>query len=948
MNITKPTLLLSSLLLTASILLSCDDFEKLQLALQEDLMNKLNAEIDQYPELSGVNVKTIDPVSEDSIVKNGDIYTANTKATLSYVMMSEGNRLLPKVIQMEKTIDITVSGTKEDVLSGNYTWDVVNPLDSSLLELHHSNVCSFLLDTKSESKLVCHNIDRVLESNNKSDTYNKCTSQYDAIYGISCKDYLQKTSHESFDDSKYWFYETCFLLKSNNDYNGLVDQFIEKGLLNDADHYLHSLDLKNPQIRPQVSSGNCQTLCGQIIDPNAHYQVSQPSEQCISTCQAYCDGFCGKIYKNYEGADDALLTIFLYTNYLNSKDTHFIEPLTKRILKDYGDKVAIFFGNNPDKLHKLNYRLNRLEEVAYLIERSPDLHRFFMVHADELYTVSLTNPDTYQYDLPKHKQLLAKYHDYDFNNDLSIFIKPFDPYNHIDLQSVANEMNIQGKGSLFLLNDKIIPVDTSVNEDIFYDSLKSVIDKEIDHARRVSEQTGLKGLPLANYIRSKAYQPKKITNNTVEVLNAPTTTTDTKGVFIETGKSPVLGNNDAPVTIVVFSDFQCHPFCNKWHDSLKKLLNTYPQDVRIVFKHYPLRFHNNAMDAAKASVAAQNQNGFWTYAEKLFTLTDVTNSSSGYNGYNSFREAAIETAREQKLNVDKFIADMDSPETTARINADIDLVEQFKISGTPNSFVNGQRITGAQSYEKLEALFLDERETALKMQKALALNQKGKLKGEALYKAIVNGTAVEPPKKIIDTSKDIHIGDPNAPITVVIFFASDFIRTITSIVPAKTYLSTTGNTFHFIFKPIENKVSVDNLYGRALLAADKQNFFLEMSDFLELAIFHNSYYDYIPKIPYFESKDERLEVRLERIIDFVRSTGYDVDQFLRDLNSEETKKQIQKNSDDYMLLNCKSDSTCMLINGTVVDKEDFNRVLKANYEKFIGNIDEWVTFEISK
>ena len=74
--------------------------------------------------------------------------------------------------------------------------------------------------------------------------------------------------------------------------------------------------------------------------------------------------------------------------------------------------------------------------------------------------------------------------------------------------------------------------------------------------------------------------------------------------------APLRGAENARVTIVEFSDFQC-PFCSRVTPTLKKLLEEYPDDVRVVYKHLPLPFHQRALPAAKAAVAAGKQGKFW-------------------------------------------------------------------------------------------------------------------------------------------------------------------------------------------------------------------------------------------------------------------------------------------------------------------------------------------------
>src|SRR5436853_2819160 len=100
---------------------------------------------------------------------------------------------------------------------------------------------------------------------------------------------------------------------------------------------------------------------------------------------------------------------------------------------------------------------------------------------------------------------------------------------------------------------------------------------------------------------------------------APEPTPDPTKVYdIPIEKSPIRGPTDAPLTIVEFSDFQC-PYCAEAKPLLEQVLQAYPKDVKLVFKQFPLgSIHENAMAAAKATVAAGYQNKFWEMHDILF------------------------------------------------------------------------------------------------------------------------------------------------------------------------------------------------------------------------------------------------------------------------------------------------------------------------------------------
>ncbi|HYB98284.1 MAG TPA: thioredoxin domain-containing protein [Candidatus Limnocylindrales bacterium] len=164
---------------------------------------------------------------------------------------------------------------------------------------------------------------------------------------------------------------------------------------------------------------------------------------------------------------------------------------------------------------------------------------------------------------------------------------------------------------------------------------------------------------------------------------------------IPVGNSFSKGPADAPVTVVEWSDFQC-PFCSQATALIKQITEAYPNDVRVVYKNYPLPFHQHAMPAAKAAIAAGKQGKFWEMHDKLFenyrTLSD---------------EKYIEFATQLGLNIDKFKADMAAPETAALISEEMKQAGQVGVRGTPSFFINGKQPAG-RSFELYKSIIDEE------------------------------------------------------------------------------------------------------------------------------------------------------------------------------------------------------------------------------------------------
>ncbi len=166
---------------------------------------------------------------------------------------------------------------------------------------------------------------------------------------------------------------------------------------------------------------------------------------------------------------------------------------------------------------------------------------------------------------------------------------------------------------------------------------------------------------------------------------------------IPVGDSPVLGPKDAPVTIVEFADFQC-PFCQKATGRLDKLRQKFGNDVRIVFKNHPLPFHKEAPEAAYAAMAAGEQGKFWEMHDKLFANQDKF-------ARGKMKELVTGWAAEiDGLDLKTFKKDYSYNQSTydQRIDADQKLAQKLGVQGTPNFFINGERLEGAQPFDEFK------------------------------------------------------------------------------------------------------------------------------------------------------------------------------------------------------------------------------------------------------
>ena len=153
--------------------------------------------------------------------------------------------------------------------------------------------------------------------------------------------------------------------------------------------------------------------------------------------------------------------------------------------------------------------------------------------------------------------------------------------------------------------------------------------------------------------------------------------------------SPIRGVENAPVTIAVYSDFQC-PYCSQVEPVLAQLLAKFPKEVKIVFKNYPLSFHKFARSAATAALAAHEQGKYWEFHDRLFeNYADLS------------EDKILEIARSLKLDMDKFKSKRVDPGIQELINRDMAEAQDNGVTGTPSLFINGKPVKD-RSFEGMQ------------------------------------------------------------------------------------------------------------------------------------------------------------------------------------------------------------------------------------------------------
>ncbi len=158
--------------------------------------------------------------------------------------------------------------------------------------------------------------------------------------------------------------------------------------------------------------------------------------------------------------------------------------------------------------------------------------------------------------------------------------------------------------------------------------------------------------------------------------------------------APTLGSETAPVTIVVFSDFQC-PFCARAAETLQVLVEESEGDYRMVFLNFPIASHRMAGPAAVAALAAHRQGLFWQLHDSMFEhRTRLTN------------DLILRLAQEAGLDIDRFREDVLDPALETQIHSERNRGEELGVRGTPAIFINGRRFT--ENFTRLEVALQEE------------------------------------------------------------------------------------------------------------------------------------------------------------------------------------------------------------------------------------------------
>jgi protein-disulfide isomerase len=413
-----------------------------------------------------------------------------------------------------------------------------------------------------------------------------------------------------------------------------------------------------------------------------------------------------------------------------------VVPTIQKIEKDYPNQVRIFFRHNPLPFHQ-NAPL--AAEAAVAAEAQG---KFWEMH-DKLFA---NQQNLQRADLEKYAQEIGL--------DMNRFKTALDTHAgkaRVDADLAAGkQIGVQGTPNFYVDGRNIQGAQP-------YEEFKKVIDDEIARADKLVAKGTPPGQVYATFMRgakaapAAAAQPK-----------GPGAGPEVYKVAV--GDAPVRGSKQPKVTVVEFSDFQC-PYCSRAAATVTQVLKDYGNDIELAYRHNPLPFHNNAMPAALASEAARAQGKFWEMHDKLFA-----------GQANLDRPSLDKYAQEIGLNMSKFKESMDKEQGKDRIKRDMDDAAKLGARGTPNFFINGRNLRGAQPIDAFKGVIDEE------IKKADAKLAAGTPRGELYAALTANGldkAAAPPPAAARPGEPDANTryraeikgspmkGAKDAPITIV-------------------------------------------------------------------------------------------------------------------------------------------------------------------------------------
>lgn len=306
---------------------------------------------------------------------------------------------------------------------------------------------------------------------------------------------------------------------------------------------------------------------------------------------------------------------------------------------------------------------------------------------------------------------------------------------------------------------------------------------------------------------------------------------DTRYAVALRGDEPAMGSDDPIVTIIEFADYQC-PYCAKAREPLDAAVQKFGDDVRLIYKHFPLPGHGLALPAAKAAWAAHQQGKFWEMHAEL------------YEANSSVKEIGARAAA-MGMDEDQFLRDFSSPAAAKAVDDDMLAGAKLGVTGTPVFYVNGHRYVGYRDAGQWTEVLEYELDLAERMMDAGTPRSEvyaAFMKDAVQQRRARDPNPPSPPAQPGGLDPDVTypvdvegrpaLGPADALVTVAVF--SDFQCPYCSrIAPTLHELVEAEDDVRVVFlqQPIPSHPRAKDA-AKAALAADRQGKFWEMHDAL--------------------------------------------------------------------------------------------------------------------
>lgn len=335
---------------------------------------------------------------------------------------------------------------------------------------------------------------------------------------------------------------------------------------------------------------------------------------------------------------------------------------------------------------------------------------------------------------------------------------------------------------------------------------------------------------------------------------------------------PWLGAERPTVTIVAFLDYQC-PYSKRLLPSLYELVELYPEDLRVVFKHHPLAMHKDARFAATAAIAAGRQGRFWAMHDALFE-----------DQHRLDRASVLDTAGRLGFDLRRFEADLEDSSIAAAVDADVGQSTRLGMRGTPAMFINGRMLSGARPLPELRQEIQSELELAGRMMDAGA--QRAHLYAHFMHAALMEAAGAKPSARPDQIADDVRrevstaglprrgAADPRVTIVVCSDFDCPFCSRVRSTLDELLADHPDDVALFYRHLPLPFHKGAEPA-ARAATAAHAQGKFWKMHDLL------------------FDNQKKRTDADLEKL---ARKAGVDVKKWRKAFQSEAVAAEVAAQS----------------------------------------------------